>query len=142
MAGELILRTNKVVNPTNAVAYADVNLQIDDTGSVYTNLSCSAETEFILPYGCPVGLKFTFVVVVAQTGRMTIRPDYAADHLSTIRLETALGEYNNVDSLQSTASASEIGDSVTVVCVNSTALLEEFIVISMVGSGWSVSPFS
>ncbi len=129
-----------VESPTSAGT--DVDLAESDAGSIHTNLNVTAETNFVLPLGCAVGLSFTFVVLASHTGRMLIRPDYAVDHLSTIRLEGTEGGFTSGYSLQSSAAAGDIGDVVTVTCISSTASKEEFLVTSMVGGGWTVSPFS
>ena len=122
MAGELITRTNRVVDLTTGTRV----LTINDAGGTFTNLGSSSCVTFTLPAGCPVGLEFTFAVLVAEMLFIDTPPEdksssyiyYAEDYKDNLRANT-------------------IGHAITIKCVDNLLENEKFIVKSIVGDAWT-----
>ena len=138
MAGELITRTNRVVDLTTGTRV----LTINDAGGTFTNLGSSSGVTFTLPAGCPVGLEFTFVVLVAEDLVVKLPA-----------VGTGVGQkliYDTQDFNGQFAyglAASLIGSTCVILCLDNTLESEQFIVKSWTGvipygdvGPWKYSP--
>ena len=124
MAGELILRTNKVVNQTTGTN----QLQVDDSGGIFSNYGAAGNVVYRLPALCPVGLEFTFClqeseyieILTPASGSLLYYDDSTGNHLNGLRATTE-------------------GHTCTIVCLDGTSGAEVFMVTSVIGSTWTTA---
>ena len=134
MAGELITRTNKVAD----LATSTQTLTINDNGGTFTNLGASGEVSFFLPAGCPVGLEFTFVVLVAEDLIVKL-PAVGTGVGQKLIYDTQ--DFNG--QFDYGLAASLIGSTCIILCLDNTLESEQFIVKSWTGviPGGDVGPW-